>query len=229
MATDEGELAGEMAMMAGEFAEPRCGHKSASDGHVCARSAGHAGQHAANRVEGAVGLVFWGHPEREGAGAAIGVLRDHEGGPPPASTAGAKFHYGVIKMGRRQFATRFRPWYDDVEFWEAGEWRPYSIAEFQRREIEAGTLGPLRDGPVPAVPTGLLARLGRRIERRHLRSRLISVSRELTKIAAFERHNAEVCGRLGPAGAILEQRALGKADGFRIADDLVSRVIEELR
>jgi hypothetical protein len=61
-----------------------------------------------------------------------------------SDTGGAgAWHYGAIKMGRRWHATRFHPGgpdndgdlpdVGDTEFWEAGEWKPYGIAEFQRR------------------------------------------------------------------------------------------------
>lgn len=61
------------------------------------------------------------------------------------------WHYGAIRMGRRWYATRFHPGgpdndgdlpdVGDTEFWEAGEWHPYSIAVFQGRERDAGLLG----------------------------------------------------------------------------------------
>lgn len=155
----------------------------------------------------------------------------------PASTADAgvgevapgELHYGVIKMGRRQFPTRFHPSRDDIQFWESGEWKPYSIAEFQRRQAEAGILGQVRDGPVDAAPAGLLGRLGRRIERRRLRHRLGEVVSELFDWVRTESHNVEVCTNLGKPGDVPAARAAGKADGFTIAGELIAGLIEELR
>lgn len=48
-----------------------------------------------------------------------------------------QFHYGAIQMGRRWYAKRFIPEPEGngtVEFWDDGEWKPYSISELQERK-----------------------------------------------------------------------------------------------
>lgn len=59
------------------------------------------------------------------------------------------FHYGAIKMGRRWFATRYVPNSGLVEYWEAGDWNVYSIANYQERQKAAFGPGPWPDIKMP--------------------------------------------------------------------------------
>jgi hypothetical protein len=207
-----------------------------SGGWTCTRRRGHAGKHETCETPGSVALAVWGDPGNEGASA--DVLAGRPGGPwpdfdevcPPASTAD-----GGDSIGKQAAWARAKVLDElrglgfqsvDVRLTDSGHDFLVSL------DAMTGFAKLHTSAPGEALewqPRTLLERLGHRLERRRLRNRLGEVSMELCEFAVNESHNAEVRGRLGPAGAIPEQRALGKADGFMVAADLVSRVIEELR
>jgi hypothetical protein len=198
MATEENEVERELGTIVERrqrviwrraIAEHAC--SSVNGGWTCTREVGHNGQHAACEAPGSVALVVWGDPENKGAGAAVGWLRRD----------------AALKALREVFGPV------DVRLTDSGHDFVVSVDAMERL-IEAGTLGPVRDGPVPAAPTGLLARW---VKRRRLRNRLIGLCCELE-----ERERDE------PIGAD-DEWAAGRVHGLCQAADLISRVIEELR